>query len=220
MKLGSIYTKEIDNLNDLFIDPITLEILETMKINAKTFTALVIEGTKLLEDYTYPDFQDMRYQRIRGYERIPGAIYRELVQAVRDHRFKNIRGKSKIEMNPYAVWKTINNDPSKKMLEEINPIQDIKQKESVTLVGEGGRSKDTLAKDTRAYHITDIGVMSEATPASADVGINTYLTGDPKFTSLRGLASDVGKITATNIFSSPALAAPCSENDDQIGHNK
>ncbi len=210
--MGSIYLKEIDSSNDLFVDPITKEILEDMHMPL-TYQGLLIKACEMLEDYNTPDFQDMHYMRIRGYERIAGAIYKELAHAVRNYKVKNIRGKSQIELNPYAVWKTIAQDPSVKLVEDINPIQNLKESESVTYTGEGGRNKDTLVKSTRGYHASDMGVVSEATSDSGDVGVNFYLSANPDFKNIRGLTNAVNNKANSNILSTSALLSPGSDHD-------
>ncbi len=213
--MGSIYLKEVDNQKAMFIDPITKEILEEMH-EPLTLEGLFIRSAEMLMNYNHPDFQDLRAMRIRGYERVSGAIYRELAHSVRDYNSKSIRGRSQISLNPYAVWKTITNDNSIKIVEDINPIQNLKESEAVTYVGEGGRNRDTLSKDTRAYHPTDMGVVSEATIDSGDVGINAYLSANPNFKSVRGLVDfeKAADISNTNLLSTSALLAVGSENDD------
>ncbi len=211
--LSSIYLREIDNSNDLFVDPITKEILEEMKMPV-TFTGLLIKATEMLEEYNNPDFQDMNFMRIKGYERMAGAVYKELSHSIRALRSRSIRGRSQIELNPYAVWKNITQDQSVKIIEETNPIQNLKEVEAVTYVGEGGRSKDTLVKHTRAYHETDIGISSEATSESADTGINYYLSANPNIINLRGMVKSVKDPNPTTRLSTSALLAPGSDHDD------
>ena len=212
-KLSSIYVKEIDNMNNLFIDPITKEVLEEMKMPV-TFQGLLLESCEMLKDYNSPDFQDMNFMRIRGYERVAGAIYKELAHATRAYRTRNIRGRTQIELNPYAIWKNIDTDTSKKIIEDINPIQNMKEIESATYAGSGGRSKETMTRETRAFHQTDIGVISEATSDSSDAGINFYLTADPNFKSVRGIVNQEAKKDNANILSTSALLAPGSDHDD------
>jgi hypothetical protein len=214
LSLGSIYLKEVDNLKNLFVDPITKEILEQMN-EPLTFEGLLVRASEMLLNYNHNDFQDMHSMRIRGYERIAGVIYKELAHSIRQYNSKSIRGKSQVEMNPYAVSKTLAGDPSVKLIEDINPIQNLKEREAVTYVGEGGRNKDTLARDTRSYHESDIGVVSEATVDSGDVGINAYLSANPQFKTIRGVIDpDKKNINNTSLLSTSTLLAPGSDHDD------
>jgi hypothetical protein len=211
--LGSIYLKEIDNSNDLFIDPITKSVLEEMHMPL-TYIGLFYKAVEMLTIYNNPDFQDMDYMRIRGYERFAGAVYKELAHAVRAFKSRSIRGRSQIELNPYAVWSNITTDPSVKLTEDINPIQNLKEAEAVTYVGEGGRDKATLVRETRGYHKTDIGIISEATSDSSDAGVNTYLSANPNFKNVRGIPEKVDKILNSSRLSTSALLAPGSDHDD------
>ena len=119
-------------------------------------------------------------------------------------------------MHPFAVWKRIDLDPSKQTVSEINPIQDLKEMEAVTYSGTGGRMSRSMTKKSREYHPNDMGVISEATTDSSDVAINTFLSADPQFKSLRGTAKPyvIGKTGATALLSTSALISPSSDKDD------
>lgn len=213
--LGSVYIREMEMQQSLFVDPITKEILQEMK-EPVTFNGLLVRSTELLLTYHHPDPQDMRYMRVRGYERFAGAVYKEIATSIRQYKQRNIAGKSRVEMSPYQVWSKIMKDPALKLVEDINPIQNLKESEIVTYVGEGGRSKDSMSKPTRAYHPSDMGVVSEATVDSSDVGVNAYLSANPKFKNLRGqIVTDNKKIGPSSLVSTSALMAPCSDKDDQ-----
>lgn len=211
--LSAIYLREIDLIEELFIDPITLGILKSMG-EPTTFNGLLIRATEMLQTYNSPISQDMNFMRVRGYERISGAIYKELAVAVRQYRSKNIAGRSKIEISPFQVWNTIIKDPAMETVQDINPIQDLKRGEVVTYVGEGGRTKEAMNKASRAYHINDMGVVSEATVDSTDVGINAFFSADPNFNSLRGTIKKEKVMSPTNLFSTSALLAPGADHDN------
>jgi hypothetical protein len=211
--LSSIYIRELEMYDQLFVDAITKNILEEMN-EPTTYRGLLIRSTEMLLNYNHPDTQDMNAMRIRGYERIAGAVYKELSQAIRQYRSKNIAGRSKIDISPYQVWSSIMKDPAVKLVEDINPIQNLKESEVVTYAGEGGRGKDSMNKESRAYHVNDMGIVSEATVDSADVGINAYLSANPNFKDLRGLIKADKSFNASNIISTAALLAPGSDRDD------
>lgn len=212
--LSAIYIREMDLMQQLFVDPITRDILKQMN-EPQTFNGLLMRSTELLQTYHHPDSQDMESMRIRGYERIPGAVYKEMVIAIRAYRNRNIAGKSKVDISPYKVWSSLMEDPSKKMVEDINPIQNLKETEVVTYSGEGGRGKDSMNRASRAYHVNDMGIVSEATVDSSDVGVNAYLSANPRFKDLRGLPSlDKTPIPPSSLISTSALLAPGSDKDD------
>ena len=203
--LGSIYIKEIEILDKLFVDSITKGILEDMD-KPQTYRGLLIEATKMLTTYEHPNSQDQ--MRIRGYERISGFIYKELANSIRQYKNKSYSTRAKIDISPYQIWTKIMTDPSVKLVEDTNPIQALKEREVVTFVGEGGRSKESMSKRTRVYQPSDMGVISEATVDSADVGINAYLSANPNFKNLRGIIKENKEITPTTLLSTSALLAP------------
>lgn len=209
--LGSIYIKEIDILDKLFVDTITKDILEDMG-KPQTYRGLLIEATKMLTTYNHPNAQDQ--MRIRGYERISGFIYKELASSIRQYKNKSYSTRAKIDISPYHIWSKIMTDPSVKLVEDTNPIQALKEREVVTFVGEGGRSKESMSKKTRIYQPSDMGVISEATVDSSDVGINAYMSANPQFKNLRGIVKDNKEITPTSLLSTSALLAPGADRDD------
>lgn len=211
--LGAIYIREIDMMFDYFVDPITQEILQDMK-EPTTFEGLLLRASELLMTYYHPKPQDGAYSRICGYERFPGAVYRQLTQQIRSFRNRNIAGKSRVEMSPWQVWQEINEDQTKMMVPDINPIQDLKNDESVTYVGEGGRSSDAINKASRSFHVSDVGVISEGTVDSSDVGVNIYTSANPRLKNLRGLTDGDDEVTNTNRHCSAVLLAPGATHDD------
>lgn len=214
-KLNARYLREIDLLNQLFVDPITRQILQEMN-EPTTFKGLLVRSGELLLIDKHPDSQDMRSMRIKGYERMAGAVYKEMVKSVKEYKNRNIRGKSKIEMHPFSVWVNITRDPSVKLPEDINPLAYLREVESLTYGGEGGRDKGAMIKTSRAYHKTDIGTVSEATSDSSDVGFNTFLTANPNVVSVRGLINtdyNPDKDGYTSMVSTPFLLSAGAGND-------
>ena len=206
--------RELDNLNDYFIDPITKDLLTEMK-EPETFLGLLIRSAELLTTDYHPDELGMENMRIKGYERFAGALYKELMNSVKDFRSKGLRGRSGIEMNPHAVLMTIARDQSASIVQDINPINNLKEQEAVTFVGEGGRSKETMVKPTRKFDPSDCDIISEASVDSGDVGINTFLSHNPRFSSLRGTAKPATEdFKPGNRVSMSMLLSPAADTDD------
>ena len=150
-----------------------------------------------------------------------GEIYTQLVRAMREHNRHGIKANYPIELNPEAVWLSILKDTSKRMKEDLNPIQDLRSTEEVTFVGNGGRSKKAMVKRTRAHHPTSIGVISEASKDSSDAGVTTYLSGNPKFKNLYGMTENsttdelIKDTKPDNVLSTAMLISPASDTDDR-----
>lgn len=212
---GVRYLRELDLTYQMFVDPITRDILIEMK-EPIDFRGLLLRSCEMLLTDHHPDERDPAFMRIKGYERMAGAIYATMIQSLRAHNSRIGKSKAPIDMNPYAVWKAIAEDPSIALVSDINPIQNLKEKEAVTTGGTGGRNSRSMTRLTRAYHKNSMGTISESTVDSSDVGINTYTSADPQFTSLRGISRryENGKTGATALLSTSALLAPGSDRDD------
>lgn len=212
--LSVVYFREMESLEDMFIDPITERILKEMN-EPTTFNELIIRSCELLTTYDYPASQDMDYQRVRGYDRFAGFLYKEIANAIRAQKSRNSTGRGKVEMSPFQVWSTITRDASVKHAEDINPIQSLKiTQEAVTYVGEGGRSKESMNRESRAYVVSNRGVLSGDSVDSSDVGINAFLSADPEIASLDGLKKKGAEVDSANLMSTSMLLAPFSTMDD------
>jgi hypothetical protein len=212
--LSSRYTKEIVLMNDLFVEPIARDLLKEMN-EPTDFRGLIFRACEmLLTDKHNSEFAGSELRQT-GYERIPGAIYSEIIKAVRAQN-GNGRTKNPIDMSPYAVWRTITQDPVVQLVNEINPIEDLKQGEAITYSGNGGRNSRSMTQVTRQYHPEDMGTISEATVDSGDVGINIYSSYNPQLTSLRGLSKKLEphEVPPSSLLSTAALLAPGSDRDD------
>lgn len=213
--LGQRHLNELDLMQEMFIDPITLEILKAMDEPTQWLGLLRRAAQLLLVDYS-PKETDLSQMRLRGYERIAGAVYLEMVNSLRGYRGQTGNPNATVEMNPYAVWQTIHSDPSKVQVEESNPIKNINESEAVTFSGVGGRAKVGMVDRTRVYGKNDMGTISEATVDSGDVAINAYTTANPKLTSLRGLTKrwEGDETETSSLLSTGALLSPASDTDD------
>ena len=184
--LGGRYLRELDMLRDLFVDPITERVLIKMG-EPTTYAELVHRATQMLLDERYKRPLDNSEQRYRGAERIPGAVYSQMVQAVREHRAKASRATARVEMNPYAIHKHVMSDPSLTMVKDINPVENVKSITAVTYTGHGGRSVRSMPRNLRAMDPSDQGVLSEATVDSSQVGFNAYLSMAPRLANTEGM---------------------------------
>jgi hypothetical protein len=212
--VGARYLREMDLMVEMFVDPITRELLEDMH-EPLDFIGLVIRACELLQTDWSPDETDMAFMRIKGYERMAGAVYSELVNAVRGHRARSSSNAS-IELSPYAVWTAVAQDSSVKLVEDSNPVHNLKEREELTYSGTGGRSARSMVSATRVYHPNDMGVISEATKDSADVAITTFTTADPNLKNLRGVTGryEKGNLGPASLLSTSALLAPAATRDD------
>ena len=208
------YLKELNLMNSMYVDPISEEILRGMG-EPTTFTGLLVRACELLSSDYYKNALDMEEMRICGYERMAGAVYSELVKSMRIHNSKVIKTNSSIELNPFAVWKFINEDPAKITVDELNPVINLKEIEAVTFNGNNGRSSQAMNRADRRFHPHDTGVISESTVDSGEVAVNTYMVPDPQFTSLRGTTAitDLSVAKGAKLASTSAMLSPACDQD-------
>jgi hypothetical protein len=65
-------------------------------------------------------------------------IYTEMINSIRDFENKNNFSKSKLIMDPFAIWKNINSDSTTMLADDLNPIASLKQREDLSYMGNGG----------------------------------------------------------------------------------
>lgn len=213
--LGVRYAREIENMYALYIDHITEELLQQMN-EPTTFGPLIIRATEMLLTDEYPDETDGNYMRVKGYERMAGAVYQELIKGIRRQKARPLTAKSTVDINPNSVWMAIQQDPSVSIVEETNPIQFLKEQENTTFSGVGGRSSRTMVRRTRAFHENDLGMISEATVDNSDVAVTAYTSANPKLSTLRGIPSKdpIDFDNAAGLVSTSMLLTPSSDRDD------
>lgn len=212
---GARVLREIQNARDLFVDPITRKVLEDLK-QPTDFLSILVYATELLKDDLHRHELDMSEMRIKGYERMAGAIYSEMVRAIRAHNARTGKSRFPIDMKPFAIWQNLAQDPSIVVVKDINPIEDLKKREEVTYSGAGGRSDATMTANTREYNDPDKGIISEATKDSGAVGINTYMPANPNLMNTLGMPvpQDEKTFNMNSIFSTAVMCSPVATRDD------
>ena len=212
--LGVRYLRELDALKTAWVDPITEGLLIQMGEPIE-FSKLLVRAVELLMTDFCPKETDPKFMRYRGYERFAGVIYGELSKAVKSFNNRASAGEIGVEMNPYAVWQKLVQDPSNGIVEESNPLANLREQEGFTYRGDGGRSSVSMVERTRVFHPDDEGTVSEATVDSGEVGVMAYLTQDANIIDLRGTTKPKAPEDGpAKRLSSTALLSPCVEHDD------
>lgn len=215
-KLGysNYIISEIGLLENLFVDPMTASVLKDHKYPTN-FKGLLIKANELLLDDYKLNNNDIKTCTVKGYERIAGLMYNELMLAIRDYERKNIWTKAKISINPYAVFTRIQSDSTTTLIDNINPMAELKQREDVSYLGQFGFNKDAVKMESRAITPSEIGVISEAAKDNGDVGLTSYLSANPNIVNTRGEARELDtKDGVGAIFTPNALLMPFALADD------
>lgn len=212
------YLKEIPLMFDMWVDHITEEILIEMKEPTDLFS-LFIRACELLLDDTHPEVNDMAFMRDRGYERLSGMVFSELVTSLRKYNNKPVNKNSTFELHPEAVWYNVLQDESVIISELSNPVHACKEQEIVVYRGAGGRSALSMTAKDRRFHKNSLGVSSEATVDNGDVGTVVYTTFNPNYKNVRGMTDRVDlnkEVKPSELISTSMLLAPAAENEDKI----
>lgn len=208
--------KECQTMFPMWVDHITRDVLIEMK-EPTELLLLFLRAAELLLTDQHPDSMDTAYMRIKGYERFSGLLYSEMVAEIRKFNNKPNRRDKSLSMNPEQVWYKILKDETVIIVEESNPVHNLKEQEIVVYRGTGGRSGRSMVANARKYHKNGMGVVSEATVDSKDVGAVTYLTPDANLGSLYGTIKTIDPTVeqpATKLLSTSTLLSPGADIDD------
>ena len=210
------YLKGITDFFKLFIDPITRDVLLRMHEPIEV-GRLLLRATEMLTTEESIPSASMRNHRLRGYERFTTTLYNEMARAYAG--YSRQRGnRSTYSINPEAVFLRLIQDQTLHIVEEINPVENIKEKHTATYTGGGGRTAQSFVIEDRQYPADGIGILSEASPDNGKVGINTQISANPIIANIRGMFAldsvDPSKLEPSQLLSVPSLLMPCSTNDD------
>jgi hypothetical protein len=218
LKLSTNYLKGVDSFFDLFLDPITIDVLRQMGEPTNVLD-LLIRAVALLRTEDFEPSSSTKNSRIRSYERFSGILYNEIAQAVATHKYRALGAKASISINPLTVYKRILTDSLMENMNTINPLHDIKMQTLLSHLGDGGRTEQTFMINDRKFTEDSIGVISEATVDSGNVAVIVSSSMDPQLENLRGQSAGVAadKVEPTQLLSLTSLLFPGATYDDQYG---
>lgn len=209
-----------ENFEQLFIDPVTKEVLEDYNLPTN-FVDLVIYANSLLENNTFIQDGDLSNYRIRSNELLNAHIYKVLSKAYEKYRLTaDSNNPTKMSIKKNAI---INDIYDSQLLEEystLNPIYEIDRMRSTSYKGPGGCNVDDAFKiEKRAYNDSMLGIFSQSSPISGNIGISRTLSIDPNVTSLRGYIKPGSKDTVksmsqTKLLSGAELLLPMAATHD------
>lgn len=222
--IGNRYTRKLDSMSTYFVDPITEQLLTLMK-EPTSFTGLLIRSCEMLvSSYVpiRPEKADPKVlghmERLRGYERLAGFTYETMVKAIEQYGARASSGRATITVNPFETIGGLMQDPTVAPVNNLNPLQYLREREVTTFSGRGGRSKRSMVGSTRVYDENDAGFISEASVDSGDVGVITYVSQDTNVSTVYGTVAELDQKkerTAGKMLSTSANLAPGADGDDQ-----
>jgi hypothetical protein len=214
-KISMNFIKGVDPFFDLFIDPITRDVLREMREPTDIRDLLLRVVTMLTTSDHLEEANEANF-RYRSVEVITGLIYNEMARAYAGYKNKSPGSSTKFSLSAYAIKQRILEEPLFENVATLNPIEDIKSYSNITGAGSGGRTVDTFKIPDRKFTNSAIGIVSEATTDNYKTGMNAILPVNPTMVSSRGIAQSVptDQLQPENMLSVNTLLMPCACQDD------
>lgn len=208
------YLKGLDSFYDLFIDPITFNVLKQMH-EPTTVRDIFIRASELLTTRDYRPAASSANYRIRGYEQFNYIVYNEMAQQIA--AWQASRGRSNnFTINPEAIYLRVVQNASMEPTASANPLQDIKLSASMTFAGAGGRTSESFVVEDRKFTEDSVGIMAMDTTDNQKVGMNAQLTLNSSIATTEGLCveKDRKDMKPSDVFSIHTLLFPFGDKDD------
>lgn len=207
--------REFINLFNLFVDPLTRDVLEDIN-EPTTFLGLLRRTVELLKDDFVSDVNRIDGFIYKGHDRISGLVYNLLAKNIGAEVHNIGVRKTYNNIAPYEIVSMLATDSTTLAYADTNPIATLKQSENITILGKFGRTKETVTMKAREFHYTSAGIVSEATKESGNVGMDYYTSATPMVDNANGVLTEPkdGSFDYANIFSTSASLAPFSFTED------
>ena len=220
---SAIKENALMNFYEFFMDPITIEICESMNLPTN-IVDVIIYAVKLLADTQAQNELDMNLYRIRCDEVIPGILYDKLAREYVNYRVSN--GKKKFSIPRDVVIKTLLGLKNVEDYSTLNPTLEMQQLHAVSNKGYVGINLDDYYTiERRSYDPTMIGILSPSGSPDGQIGINKTLTLEPEIKNLRGIIEDdhkhLDKLRDVNLFGPGELTMPMAatiDDPNRLGH--
>jgi len=214
-KLSINYLKGIDDMFDLFIDPITEDVLRQMK-EPTNLRDLLIRAVVLLSTDDFIEAASSANFRYRSYEHLNGLVYKHITRALSNYKNKPKGSTNKFSMSEYEVISDIATSPLLTNIDILNPIGDLRNRYRFTHIGDGGRTAESMVVADRRYAKDNVGIVSEASVASGQIGIDGILSANANIVNNRGMCEikKTEDITPSELLSPSAMLLPGLDMDD------
>ena len=211
--------KAIDNFYSVFIDPITREILDELKIPS-TLADTCLYCNTMLEGSVSTRKNNMDYYRIRGYEAVVGMIYKIIGDTV--NRYRNsastVGAQAPLTVKVDTLLKELSGSPILEELKLMNPNKEARNRMKSTYKGPAGINFASAkgSEELREYSKSMVGSLTPTTMDSDLAGITRFLSMNPMIYGQRGIirTKDVpaSELNAGNILNIAELLSPFTPN--------
>lgn len=214
---GRIISDGLENFSQVFMDPITVEICEDMKLPTDYFD-LMIYANNLLADNKYNKHTDLSGNRYRTNEIVASRVYSVLARSYSDYRTQVKRGKkAAMTVKRTAIIDEILKLNTTSDLSSMSPLLELEAANSATYKGPSGLNTDrAYSLEKRTYDESMVNKIALSTGFSANVGINRQTTMDMDIQGVRGYIkeSDPNDISVAKRFSATEAVTPFGATSD------
>lgn len=173
------------NFYELFLDPITLEVLRDLSLPTD-FLELFLYANDLLGDTNFQDESDITTYRLRSHEMINELLYKQLAKQYKDLKAKRNPAKMQFSIPQEAILSALQESTMLVNADIVNPLQEYLELGTCNYKGTSGLSSDTGQMLKRSFNDKNLGIISISAPDNATAGMNKYITWDPNVVSTRG----------------------------------
>lgn len=203
-------SKGFKNFLDYFLDPITVDVLKSLKL-PDNLLDVILYGNTLLENNAYTNINSMENYRLRSMEIINSYLHLILSDAVKGYKdqYKSGHTEARISVKQDQLLKMIIGDPIVDEYSILNPILEVEKLGSTNYKGISGTNLESaFTPQVRAYDKSMVGLLGMSSPDSNKVGVVRQLSYSPKIINNRGIIAkteDVNDLDATNLFTAGEL---------------
>jgi hypothetical protein len=204
---------------ELFLNPKTIECLEALK-QPTDFLELFLYANGLLANNTYVDSSDSRNWRARDYEIFNSILYDTISHIYSQYKQKG-KHREGFSIPEDEVLKKINKDFVVANYDTINPLNELRERSSITYKGPKGiNSNRAFTLDKRSQTRSTVGTIGISSIDNGNVGIVKQLTINPRFVSTLGFIdapetdADVNAIPTSSLMTAEESMLPFVNRDD------
>ena len=210
----------MDNFKDLFIDPITKEVMEDMGLPSNYSDALIYCNKLLFEyDRTISSISLRNERMPSNSEIIQGVCYKQIADAYADYANKKRRGSKNavFSVKKDAVLTELVTLPNVEESSKINPVQSVDKTLTISNKGVSGINNDrSYTPPKRKWDKSFYGIMSDVSPYTKASGVSKHLAVNPNITTKRGYfnETEIDDVSIDMIMSVSEVLGPFAQRHD------
>ena len=210
----------MDNFKDLFIDPITKEVMEDMGLPTDYRDALIYCNKLLFEyDRTISSISLKNERMPSNSEIIQGVCYKQIADAYADYANKKRRGSKNavFSVKRDAVLTELVTLPNVEESSKINPVQSVDKTLTISNKGVSGINNDrSYTPPKRKWDKSFYGIMSDVSPYTKASGVSKHLAVNPNITTKRGYfnETEIDDVSIDMIMSVSEVLGPFAQRHD------